>query len=157
MKTERFFIRFIKSFIYFICWIFIILILMMAFNQTEMTFVDLFITKNGLFLWGFALVFSLVYPFYGYCRRNLNATATEHIEALDNIALRSGLKRVNTDLNSIEYRAGNILKKILLQFEDRVYVYTDENGNSVIAGPRKEVVKMVFRFDTYLISKENNN
>lgn len=157
MKTKRFIVRFLKCFIYLICWIFIILVLMKAFNQTVMNYSDLFTTENGLWLWVFALVFSLIYPFYGYCRRKLNANAAENVVAIDSIARKSNLRRVNNDLNAMEYRGANLVKRLLLQFEDKIMVYTDEKGESYVEGPRKEVVRIIFRFDTYLIPKERNN
>lgn len=153
MKSVIYVRRFLKSIVYLTCWVLLILLLMVALGQTQMSFLDLFTTKNGMWLWVFVSVFSLVHPIYGYCNRKLNTDATKIEDAIDDIARRGGYSKTESVDGCVKYRASSVFKKMMLQFEDEVVILT-KDGESTISGPRKEVVKMIFRIDTYLISQE---
>lgn len=135
------------------CWVLLILVLMVAFGQTEMSFIDLFTTENGLWLWFFVLVFSLVQPLYGYCKKVINADAASIEDAIDDMARRGGYDRIESVDGCTRYRAKSFFKRLILQFEDEIVVRT-QDGESTIEGPRKEVVKLYCRIDTYLISNK---
>lgn len=155
MKGKIYARRFLKSCVYLTCWVLLILALMIAFSQTEMSFRDLVTTENGMWLWVFVIVFSLIHPLYGYCKRKLNVDATTIADAIDDIARRGGFTKTECSATTAHYRASSPFKKLLLQYEDEIVIRT-EDGESVIEGPRKEVVKILFRIDTYMISKDKD-
>lgn len=151
----RYLIRFVKSFVFLTLWLVIILGLMLAFKQTTMSLSDLFTTDNGRMFWLMVAVFSLVHPVLGYSKRPLLDEAKNISAEIDEVAAKSGYHKVSEENGEMVYRADSFLKALMLQYEDKITIKTVD-GTSTIEGPRKEIVKMIFRLDTLMISKEND-
>lgn len=109
---------------------------------------QLFHTNQGFILLLLVIGLSIVYPIIGYTSRKLAYNLDDHPDELHKVmVLCSYEAEPNTEGRS--YRASAPTKKLFLMYEDRVTI-TNMNGVSVLTGPRKEVVRIAFRLDTFV-------
>lgn len=120
-----------------------------AVNYDKAPLSALWESSRGLVLLGAVVVFALSYPFFGFTRKTLTFEAPVRLDDVNRVMAMSGYERVGGENNAMLYRAVSKVKRMALQYEDEITI-TTEDGVSVMEGPRKEVVKIAFRMQTYI-------
>lgn len=94
-----------------------------------------------------------VFPVVGFMTRNIKGSLTRE----DIVIMMNGIgfKLSSYEGNSLVFNATNPLKKFGMYFEDRIEIVLEEE-NIKVDGIRKEVVKIEYRINTLLLSKERN-
>lgn len=148
MKT--YIVRAAKYAVYLIVLLFIVLALMNVVTKSETSMLDMLISVRGLYLLAVVVVFAAIYPMMGYVKRTLTFDATQKTEELTNVMSLCGYTRLDgSDNSNMEFRASGKMKRLSMMYEDKITIVTID-GLSTIAGPRKEVVRAAFRFDTFI-------
>lgn len=147
MKT--YFIRVIKYAIYLVVLLGILLFVMSALSSNTLSLSEVMSSSRGIYLVVFLLVFALIQPFMGYVKRTLTFDATTQIEQITNVMALNGYSRSADENGAIVFRASSKAKRLFLYFEDKIVITTDDSL-SVISGPRREVVRAIFRFNTFI-------
>lgn len=97
-----------------------------------------------------AIVFlALLYPRYGFVRREVRGDLAVNREALLEAFSRSGFRLESESEAGLVFRADTGLKKALMLWEDTILVTPTETGFA-LEGLRKEVVKVEFRLKPML-------
>lgn len=148
MKT--YIIRAAKYAIYLILLLVIIFTLMNSLTKNQTSFADLFTTSRGIYMAFVVLIFAAIYPMMGYVKRTLVFDASQKVDEVVNVMSLSGYARTDAgDAAAMTFRAVGKMKRLSLMGEDQITITTTE-GLSTIAGPRKEVVRVSFRFTTFI-------
>jgi hypothetical protein len=63
-------------------------------------------------------------------------------------------KLVEESENSMIFRGETLGKKLRWLFEDQIEINTTNEETTEISGPRKEVVILIFRIQTYIQNKQ---
>ncbi len=142
-------IRVAKYVVYFAILLSLTVILMNSFSSNKIVLAQYY-NMHGLMLCGVVLLFSLIYPFIGFVKKDLTFNAPQRKEDLIRVMSACGYTQTGGDDNNMEFRATSTAKKLAHRWDDKITITTDADGLSVMSGPRKEVVRATFRFNTYL-------
>ncbi|MEG1608050.1 MAG: hypothetical protein RR931_04630 [Mucinivorans sp.] len=142
-------IRVVKYILQLVVLFFVMYGLLLAFGSSEVPLSEMFASYRGYVLVGAVLFFAILQPFFGFTTKALTFDASNRTEELDRVMNMCGYKRVGGTPQSLVYRAEGLPKKLATMWEDQVTVTTSD-GLSLMNGPRKEVVKAVFRTGTYI-------
>lgn len=130
--------------------LFFVIYLLMSLLSVNSVGLDVLLGSKGLWILGVIIIFSLLYPFFGFTTKTLNFNATENVEKVENVMEMCGFKRVESDNdNYMIFRADSIAKRISMMYEDKLIIKT-QNNISTIEGNRKETFKASFRMGTYI-------
>lgn len=111
---------------------------------------DMIFSSQGLMLLGAVVIFSLLYPFFGFLNRDLTFDATKHIEKVEQVMAMCGYKRRDGDSSeAMIFEPSTKAKNITLLYEGEIRIDTTD-GRSSIRGPRREVVRAYFRMGTFI-------
>lgn len=149
---KRYPIRAAKYAVYLIILFFILFGVMRAVGSASPIDV-LWTSSRGLMFLGVVVVFALLYPFFGFTRKRLTFNAAAKVDDVERIMAMCGFKRVEADgfgADHMLFEAVTTGKKVLMMWEDRMEIITDERGASWIEGNRKEAVRAAFRMGTYI-------
>lgn len=149
MKT--YIVRAAKYAVYLIVLLLIVLAVMNVVTKSESSMMEMLFSVRGLYLLAVVVVFAAIYPMMGYVKRTLTFDATQKTDELVNVMSLCGYTRTDDgrDNTKMEFRASGKMKRLSMMYEDQITIVTVD-GLSVIAGPRKEVVRAAFRFDTFI-------
>ena len=110
-------------------------------------------TSRGHMLLLVIVGLSALYPLVGFSRREipgrLGENRKELIEAMD----KAGFRCESIVDGVMCFRAKSPLKKVSMIFEDNIEISSQE-GLVIIEGIRREVVKIEYRLNSLLMSKE---
>lgn len=149
---KRYPIKVAKYFIFLIFLYLVIYSVMIMTNSTTIT-VDmlkiLLVSQEGLMMFGFALLLSLVHPYIGYTTRTITADIESKENKVIEIMAHLDFKVISQSKDTIIFKSTNTIKKISMLFEDEI-VY-DIKAKS-LSGNRKQVTIAVFKIQSYLIN-----
>lgn len=151
---KRYPIRAAKYILYFVILFMILFGFLQLVGYTSLSMESLVTSYRGLMLVGVILVFSLLYPFFGFTKRRLTFDAAKRAEDVTNIMAMCGFKRIpsedDPENKHMIFEAASTGKRVAMMFEDKIEITTDADGASYIEGHRKEVVRAYFRMGTYI-------
>lgn len=105
-------------------------------------------TDRVYLLLGAFIVFPLMYPFFGFVRREVRGSLDGNREVIVKLLEVNGYRLVSDSPERMVFRA-NPAKRAMLFGEDAVTIAA-EPGYITLEGPRREVVKVEFRMNTFL-------
>lgn len=119
---------------------------------------DILFTRRGLLLAISVVALSLLYPRFGFVRREIVGDIDTDRELILRAFAVSGYEIVTeqSDSSTMVFRADNIAKRITTMWEDRIVV-SSGSGVIVVDGIRKEVIKIEFRVKGFLSQKSNES
>ncbi len=108
------------------------------------------LSRDGLWLAVGVVLLSAAYPRFGFVSTFIEGCDIER-DALriENTMLQSGFKLVEEGKGYKVYRAAGPVQRLMMMFEDRVEVRT-EDGGVTITGLRRQVVRMAIRLKGFL-------
>lgn len=114
-------------------------------------FRELVSTPRGALLLAALAALSAFYPKFGFVSRRVDADMGVDRDAIVRAFQQDGyVLEKETPHAAMTFRAGSLLRRIWMTFDDRVTVTSVEGGAIVIEGIRKEAVHAQFRLNTYL-------
>ena len=146
---KRYPIRVIKYAVQLSILLIVIYAAMNAIGYSTMPVQTLWETTRGLTLLAVVIFFALLYPFFGFAKRQLSFDTSKHVDTVDKAMHMGGFNRINDDPTNLVYRAATPTKRLLMLGEDTITVST-KDGVSTIEGMRKDTVKAYLRMDIYL-------
>ena len=116
---------------------------------------NLFLSTRGLILVAVVLIWAAVYPKVGFVTRRVEADMHEDRERIENAFVRSGYIMTENGDGELKFRAGNVLKRLRLLFEDEITV--SQFGQwLVISGIRRSVAEIEMRLNSYMQNYKRN-
>lgn len=94
-----------------------------------------------------ALGLSLIYPFIGYVKREMNINPTTGRTKILDVAQLCGYKLVEESDKEMILEAATPIKKLTLLYEDRVIINKEDIPAS-ISGNRRSVTILLFRLES---------
>lgn len=142
--------RVVKYMIYLIVVFGAIFCVMVGFGAIQMGFNDigfLLTSDKGGVLALVALGLSLIYPFIGYVKREMNVNPTTGRTKILDVAQLCGYKLTYEDDKEMVLEAATPIKKLSLLYEDKVTINKGDIPAS-ISGNRRSVTIMLFRLES---------
>ena len=155
MKTSRYIRRAVGYFLKLLLLVVVLYLLMFVTGSTRISagtmLQELFSTSRGALLIGALALLAALYPTFGYVRRNVKADITANRDAIINALHKNGYRLAieNPDKQMV-FRAESFFKRLLVMFDDTITVTDAGDGTVDIEGPRKSVVPVQFRINTYV-------
>lgn len=147
---NRYAIRAAKYVIYLFVLFLLIFAVMSALGGTSLSLSTLVSSDRGWWLAVVLVVFAAAYPFFGFTSKVLTVDAEAKADEVERVMGLCGYMRVGDRTPEVHtYRASSGVKRLALMYEDTVTI-TTQNGLSMMAGPRKEVVRAAFRMTTFV-------
>jgi hypothetical protein len=147
---NRYSIRAAKYFVYLLILFALLFGLLLLTRYTSwQTFAAL--TQSGR-IWLLAAAFVVLptlYPLFGYVAREMSLDYDKRRELIERVLAMNGYRIVSETPDSLICRAAAGMKRAALMFEDRIVIRRDGRGVR-IEGPRKEVVRIEYRINTFL-------
>lgn len=150
---KRYPIRAAKYLVYLVALFVIMYVVMMSAGATAIRPELLgifFASTQGLLLIGAVILLSLLYPFFGFDKRTLVFSVDEQYDNVIKVMELCGYKLEKEEDGRMIFKSTNQVKRLISLYEDRVEIDKTGEFGAVISGPRKEVVKMVYRFSTFI-------
>ncbi len=147
---NRYLIRAAKYFVYLLV-IFTVLFGLLLLTKTA-SWATLGAIVHSDRVWLLAAAFiglPAVYPLFGYVKREMSLDYDRRREQIERVAAMNGYRVVSETPDSLVFRAESGMKRAALQFEDRIVIRRDGRHVS-IEGPRKEVVRLEYRLNTFM-------
>lgn len=154
MQTSHYIRRAAGYFIKLIVLVAVLYLLMFVTGSTRVSAAamlhEMFSTSRGIMLLGALAVLSALYPRFGYVKRVVKADFRTNREEILNALRKNGYILVSEQSGrQMVFRADSFFKKLVMSFDDAVTV-TDSGDTITVEGPRKAVVPVQFRIDTYV-------
>lgn len=147
---DRYIIRAAKYFIYLLLIFAVLFGLLLATGYSSWQTFGAVARSGRVWLLAAAFVgLPLVYPLFGYVKRQMTIDFDGRRELIGRVLAMNGYRVVSETPDSLVCRAATGLKRAALQFEDRIVIRRTGRGVRV-EGPRKEVVKLEYRINTFL-------
>lgn len=150
---NSYFIRGVKYFLWLVVLFAVLFALMLLTGTARVGLTEglqeLFYTTRGLLLLGVMIVLSVLYPKFGFVKKEFAANIASDRDKIIKAFEASGFVLDKESLDSMEFRVAKSIRKALLLWEDRIIVTADGN-NIQIEGIRKEVVKIDYRLRAFL-------
>lgn len=109
-------------------------------------------TPRGIALAVAVALLSAAYPKFGFITRRVEASTEEDRERIVTAFETSGFGLAAEEDGAMIFRAGNLLRRLLLLFEDEVRV--EQYGQWVeITGIRRAVARAAYRLEWYMDNK----
>lgn len=148
---NRYIIRVVKYALYLVVLFFIIFgMLHLVGYSKNVSLAALLFSQQGAMLLGAVLIFSLLYPFFGFMTKNLLFNATEKVEKVEQVMAMCGYQRCQgSTVHAMVFEPIGVARNIQLLYEGTITINT-EGGVSQMQGPRREVTRAYFRMGTYI-------
>ena len=147
--------RAIKQFLFYAILATVIISIMMALDATDVkTYKELFTSQQWNQMILLLAGLSAIYPIFGYSKRTINLNVVYHREDVIRVLSLNNYKLVEESENSMIFRGETLGKKLRWLFEDQIEINTTNEETTEISGPRKEVVILIFRIQTYIQHKQ---
>ena len=155
MTTSRYIRRTVGYFLKLLILVVVLYLLMFVTGSTRISagamLQELFATSRGLLLIGALVLLSAFYPTFGYVKRNVKADIRTNRDDIINALHKNGyILSSEQPEKQMVFRADSFFKRLLVTFDDAVTVTAADDGTVNIEGPRKSVVPIQFRIDTYV-------
>ncbi len=95
------------------------------------------------------VVFPMMYPFFGFVRREVRGSLRDHRDVVVKLLEVNGYRLTEEEPDGKMVFRAAAAKKIVLFGEDAITV-SPEPGFIVVEGPRRDVVRVEFRMNTFL-------
>ncbi|MFI3298840.1 MAG: hypothetical protein R3Y49_03450 [Rikenellaceae bacterium] len=107
--------------------------------------------KSGRLLYILSVLvgFALLYPSFSYPSRSLPFSAELYKEDVERVMAMCGYVKKGEDGNKMIFRSAKGFNRLILLYEDAITI-TSGAHSSTISGPRREVVKALYRLGTFI-------
>jgi hypothetical protein len=147
---NRYPIRAAKYFVYLLILFVLLFGLLLATDYTSwQTFAALAHSGRIWLLAAAFVVLPALYPLIGYLAREMNLDYDKRRELIERVLAMNGYRIVSETPDGLVCRAAGGMKRAALMFEDRIVIRRDGRGVR-IEGPRKEVVRLEYRINTFM-------
>ena len=145
---NRYLIRAVKYFLFLIVLFVILFAVLLATGYSSWdTFLRVWTSDRAWLMIAVFVGLPLAYPLFGYVSREVRGNLADNYETIERVAHMNGyLIKERTPERVVCGVSG--LRRLALLFEDRIEITADGNYFR-IQGPRKEVVRFVYRFETF--------
>lgn len=109
---------------------------------------------NGWAMAATIVLLSATYPLFGFVRRSVSADITADRQQIEAAMATTGLVLKSADDNCLVFRATG-LQRLTLLFEDEVTV-CQQDGELILSGHRRTVVRATIRLEGYLVNKRRD-
>lgn len=155
MKTSQYIRRAVGYFIKLIVLVAVLYLLMFVTGSTRVSAAamlhEMFSTSRGVMLIAVLALLSAIYPRFGYVKRTVKADFNTNRDEILNAMHKSGYILVSElSGRQMVFRADSMLKKLVMSFDDTITVTAADDASVTVEGPRKTVVPVQFRIDTYV-------
>ena len=111
-------------------------------------------TPRGMALAAAVVLLSAVYPRFGFVTRRVEASTEDDREQITSAFAASGFRLAAEEDGVMIFRADNIVRRLLLLFEDEVRVSQSQYGQWVeITGIRRAAARTAYRLEWYMDNK----
>jgi hypothetical protein len=147
---NRYPIRAAKYFVYLLLLFVVLFGLLLLTRSTSWQTLGAVVHSGRIWLLAAAFIgLPAIYPLFGYVVREMNLDYDQRRELFGRVLAMNGYRVVSETPDSLVCRAESGMKRAALQFEDRIDIRRD--GRRIrIEGPRKEVVRLEYRLNTFM-------
>ena len=146
---NRYFIRVAKAIVQYAVLFTVFFSFMNVIGYSKSSIADVVTSERGYLMLIVVGIFSFIYPFMSFAKKTLLFDAQKRVEDVERVMGMCGYKADSNEGGVMKFRASTTSKKVLLMWEDEITI-TTVDGISVMQGPRKEIVKIYFRFGTFV-------
>lgn len=155
---KRYLLRSLKYFVT-LCLLFVALVwLKITYENLPLTMGQMmqlyFSAWNGWFMAVVIVVMSATYPLFGFVTRKTDGDITADRQQIEAAMATTGLVLKSADDNCLVFRATG-LQRLTLLFEDEVTV-CQQDGELILSGHRRTVVRATIRLEGYLVNKRRD-
>lgn len=156
----RYFIRSVKYFFSLCVLCIALMALMLVTGTSALSFDDtiyaMLHTDRYLMLLGAIVILSALYPKFGFVVRRFEGDLVKDRQQIIN-AFKSGGFELRSEQDGVmNFRAGNLIQKLMLLGEDEITVSQQENC-IVLDGIRRGVARVQYRLESYLEMNKRND
>ncbi len=167
--NARYIKRAIKQLVYFT--IIVLIITLLVYNLSDhsqvASYKDLFANGSGIKILFFLLLFSLIYPMFGYAKKEvgikgslsdnynsiISAMRNCHFEVANDDARKNTLNKQGEEV--MVFRHKNSFTRLMRLYEDTITIVDKGNGFIEIEGLRKEIVRVAGSIERTLFPNED--